>query len=471
MSLIVPLFAIAAIVWALVYARHGSLLIGGTGFIVVAYVLNQHFFSMGFGPVSLTLGRMLLVGLAALFAWRWWRGEIECCPLTGCDWLVALLVAYLTVRYAFTSEPTGVASSVAPTWRLIASFWMPAVLYWIVRNAKLSERSWKAVLTCLVGLGVYLAVTGLAEVRGDWWAVFPRYISDPDLGAHFGRARGPALMSASLGVYLGVCFWAAWFLWSRVGRFQQLVLLAAMVLITAGVYVTYTRSTWLGLAVGLAVIPLLHLPRSWRPVLLIGMLLVGSLGAVVVGDKVINMRRQDANGSAAHSVYQRASFYHVSMSMFRDKPLFGCGFGRFYDCKLPYLADRSQQLELESIRQLDHHNTFLSLLTETGIIGFTLFAALLIAWTRSAWLLIRHEQAEGWMRAHGLFSLAVMLVYVSSAVFHDLTLSPSEQWLLYLTTGVTVGLHSTLRYGAVARTRLSKTAAPRTASPLGLIGN
>ena len=96
---------------------------------------------------------------------------------------------------------------------------------------------------------------------------------------------------------------------------------------------------------------------------------------------MINMRRQDANGSAAHSVYQRASFYHVSMSMFSDKPLFGCGFGRFYDCKLPYLADRSQQLELESIRQLDHHNTFLSLLTETGIIGFTLFAALLIAWT------------------------------------------------------------------------------------------
>ena len=348
---------------------------------------------------------------------------------------------------------------------------MPAVLYWVVRNEKLDERTWKALLACLVGLGVYLAVTGLAEVRGQWWAVFPRFISDPKLGSHFGRARGPALMSASLGVYLGVCFWAAWFLWARVRRGQQLALVAAMMLIAAGLYVTYTRSTWLGLVAGLAVIPLLHLPRSWRPALLVGMLLAGALGAAVVGDKLIHMSRQDANGSAAHSVYQRASFFHVSMSMFHDKPLFGCGFGRFYDCKLPYLSDRSQQLELESIRQLDHHNTFLSLLTETGIIGFTLFIALLVAWSRTAWQLVRHDQAESWMRAHGLFSLAVMLAYVSSAVFHDLTLSPSEQWLLYLTTGVTVGLHSTLRYGAVAQTGPSQFVAARTTTPLGLVGS
>ena len=471
MTLISTLFAVAAVVWALVYARHGSLLIGGTLFIVVAYVLNQQFFSLGLGPVSLTLGRIMLVGLSALFAWRWWRGEVECRALTGCDWLVALFVGYLTARHVFTAEPMGVASSVPPTWRLIASFWMPAALYWIVRNAKLSERSWKTMLTCLVGLGVYLAVTGLAEVRGQWWAVFPRFISDPTLGTHFGRARGPHLMSASLGVYLAVCFWAAWFLWSRVGRVQQLLLVLAMVLMTAGLYVTYTRSTWLGLALGLAIVPLLHFPRSWRPVLIAGLLLVGTLGAAIVGDKLINMSRQDANGSAAHSVYQRASFFHVSMNMFRDKPLFGCGFGRFYDCKLPYLADRSQQLELESIRQLDHHNSFLSLLTETGIIGFTLFAALLLAWIRTAWQLFRDKQAESWLRAHGLFSLAVLLAYLSSAVFHDLTLSPSEQWLLYLTTGVTVGLHSSLRRGSVAKTRLGKVATGSTAAPLGLAGS
>lgn len=453
MTFLLPIFAIAAVVWALIYARHGSLLVGGAIFVAVGYVFNHNLFHVGIGPVSLTLGRMLLVGLAGLFLWRLRTGTIQQRPLTGSDWLGALFVGYLTVRYVFTPAALGEASSVSPTWRLIASFWMPAALYWIVRNANLNERAWKGMLACLTGLGIYLAFTGVAEVSEQWWAVFPRFIADPTLGTHFGRARGPALMSASLGVFLAVCFWAAWFLWARVSRGQQFLLVGAMVLIAAGLYLTYTRSTWLGLAGGLAIIPFLHLPRAWRPTLLAGMLLAGVFGALVVGDKVVNMTRDDSDGSAGHSVYQRASFFLVSMNMFRDAPVVGCGFGRFYDSKMPYLADRTQQIELESIRKLDHHNTFLSLLTETGIIGFTLFLAMLTAWGRAAWQLVRDSELESWIRAHGLFTLATMIAYLASAVFHDLTLSPSEQWLLYLTTGVTVGLQSMVRSRTVEQVR------------------
>lgn len=473
MTFLLPLFAIAALVWALVYARHGSLLVGGALFVAVGYVLNHYFWHSGFGPITMTLGRMILGGLILLFLWRWWRGEIESRPLTGCDWLVALFVGYLTVRYAFTpAAASGEASEVAPTWRLIASFWMPAALYGVIRHAKINERTWMGMLACLTGLGVYLSVTGLAEVSEQWWAVFPRFIADPTLGTHFGRARGPALMSASLGVFIAVCFWAAWFLWARVSRVQQMGLAGAMALMAAGLYVTYTRSTWLGLAGGLAIIPLLHFPKIWRPTLLAGMLLAGIVGGAVVGDKVVNMTRDDSDGSAGHSVYQRASFFLVSMNMFRDAPIVGCGFGRFYDCKMPYLSDRSQQIELESIRNLDHHNTFLSILTETGIIGFTLFVALFVAWARAAWQLVRDAEAESWIRAQGLFTLATLIVYLASAVFHDLTLSPSEQWILYLTTGTTVGLQSMLlcREGSRQQVKQSSTVPAgtyRPALPLG----
>ncbi|MEM8946648.1 MAG: O-antigen ligase family protein [Planctomycetota bacterium] len=450
MTLLLPIFLVAALLWAFVYARRGSLLIGGTAFVAVGYVCNHNLWSMSAGPVSLTLGRVMLTALVGLFLWRWRTGVIQSRPLCGTDWLVGVFTAYLTIRYAFTTEPLGDASSVSPTWRLIASFWMPAALYWVVSYSRLTQRTWTAMLILLTGLGTYLAFTGIAEVQEQWWAVFPRFIANPEIGAHFGRARGPALMSASLGVFLTICFWAAWFLWARVGRKQQFVLLGAMFLMAVGVYYTYTRSTWLGLAAGLAVVPLLHFPRPWKPVLVTAMVFTGFVGAVALGDKIIHMNRKDSNGSAEHSVYQRASFLHVSLNMFQDAPLVGCGFGRFYDCKLPYLSDRSQQIELESIRGLDHHNTFLSLLTETGIIGFVLFSALLFAWCRSSWQLAIHAPSEDWMRAHGLFSMATMIAYAASAVFHDLTLSPSEQWLLYLTAGVTVGIQGKLRATSAA---------------------
>lgn len=443
MPAILMILAVAAIVWAFVYAKHGSLLTGGAAFVALAYVLNHQFWHASIGPISLTLGRVLLAGLLGLLAWRWRQGHLERRPLTGADWLAALFVGYLTIRFLLTpSAPEG-ASQVSPFWRLIASFWMPAALYFVTRNAEFSERIWKSFLLVLTLLGVYLAGTGLAEVTGQWWAVFPRFISNPELGLHFGRARGPALMSASLGVFLATCFWAAWFLWARVQRGWQLLLLGAMGLMCVGVYFTYTRSTWIGLAGGFAVIPILHFPRQWRPLLIAGMLVVGSVGTIAMGHKMMNMSRGDA--SASHSAYQRASFLYISMQMVADNPLLGCGFGRFYDQKMPYLSDRRQQIELESIRGLEHHNTFLSILTETGLIGFVLFIGMLAAWGRAAWQLASDAKAENWVRAHGLFTIAALIAYLASAMFHDLTLSPSEPWLLCLLTGATVGLQSRAR--------------------------
>src|SRR5690606_6971361 len=112
------------------------------------------------------------------------------------DCLGLALVGYVTLRWAMTPEAAGVATSVSPTWRLIASFWTPAFVYLVARNAELDRRHWKRMLAVLAMLGIYLAGTGLAEVTRQWWAVFPAFIRDPELGTHFGRARGPALMSA-----------------------------------------------------------------------------------------------------------------------------------------------------------------------------------------------------------------------------------------------------------------------------------
>jgi O-antigen ligase len=442
MEFVLAIVAFAALAWGLVFARHGSLVVGCVAFIFVGYVFTRDFWQADAGPVPLTLDRLVIAGLAGLFAWRWWRGRVSLRPLTGADWLGLLLVGYLTIRCALTEPPGSVASGVPPFWRLIATFWMSAALFVIVRNAELDEKHWKWLLAGLSVLGLYLALTGIAEVKQQWWAVFPRFIADPKLGTHFGRARGPMLMSASLGVYLVVCFWAAWFLWQHVGRYWRLVLSTAMLLMCAALYYTYTRSCWLGLVGGMAVIPLLHFPRSWRPAVVAGLIIGVGMGGIFVGGKIVDMGRKDSDGDAGHSVYQRASFVYVSMRMFRDAPLFGCGFGRFYDKKMPYLADRSQQIELESIRPLDHHNTFLSVLTETGIVGLTLFVAVLVAWGRTAWHLYRDRQSPAWIRNQGLFSLAVLIAYLLNALFHDLTLSPSEQWVLCLVTAFSVGLQS-----------------------------
>lgn len=440
MIVVALIFALVALTWLAIVAPRLPMLPACTAMAAVGYVCGPWLWSPQIGPINLTCDRLLMAGLFVLAAWQWREGQLRFRALSGADWLVVALAAYLTLRTATTPLPVGVHSSVGPWWRLIAAFWMPAALYGLARSATLDEQKWRRSLLVLAALGAYLSFTAAAEITKQWWAVFPRYIADPNVGTHFGRARGPAVMSASLGVYLTYAFWAAWLLWPTAGRVARIVLTGLLAAMALGVLFTLTRSTWIGLAGGLAVIPLLQAPRQWRMPMAAAGGLAALLAAVVVAGVATDLGRKDGDGSAEHSVYQRASFAVVSMRMFCDAPIVGHGFGRFYDKKLPYLADRSQQLELDSIRGLDHHNTLLSILTETGLIGLGLLLCVLVAWGRGAWLLATSEAQPAWVRRHGLFALGVLIAYVGSALFHDLTLSPTEHWVLFISAGVTSGL-------------------------------
>jgi O-antigen ligase len=440
--LVVAVIVLAAgLVWGAIYARRGSLVVGCAVLIAAGYVLGHAFWHARVGPLPLTLDRVLLVGLVAAFVAQWRWGILQSKPLTGGDWLVAALITVLAASAMLAGTPDVAATqALSPLWRMVMSFIVPAGLYWIAREAPLTHRQWMGWLVVLSVLGVYLSLTAFAEITKQWGLVFPRYIADPTQGIHFGRARGPELNSASLGVYLTVCLWCAWTLRGEVRRELQLVLLAALPLMALGVFFTYTRSTWLGLAASAAVVGGLQLPRKWRVPLAAMAAVGGMLVAAVAWNDVVGLRREGTAGESQHSVDQRKSFAYVSWQMFKEHPVFGVGFGRFYDRKLPYLSDRSQDFELESLRPLHHHNTLLSLVTETGMLGLAAFLGLLAAWARIAWSLVRDNQIPLWVRAHGVLMLAVLVAYLTSAVFHDLTLLPSQQWILFLAAGLTMNL-------------------------------
>jgi len=458
---VVPVFLLvaAAGAWAAALGRRLGGLAACGAFIAVAYVLGPPFWSLKVGPVTWNVERVCVFGLCAWWCWNWRAGRLALRGWTRFDWLLAALLGYLTLRCALSDAPPGLRENVGPWWRLLGAFWIPTLLYAVARASRLNEASWNRMLAILTCLGCYLAATAFAEVAEQWWAVFPRYIGDPTIGTHFGRARGPALMSASLGVNLTYCFWAAWMLWPACGRRGRAALAVCLPAIAAGVFLTFTRSTWLGLAGGLAVIPVWQMPPRWRSFAGVGAAAGGLLAALLLSGKVASMGRDDGAGSAEHSVYQRASFTYVSLNMFRDAPVFGHGFGRFYDKKLPYLADRKQQIELESIRGLDHHITPFSLLTETGLVGLALYLGLLGGWACAATRLILRHGATDWRRRQGLFALGVLIAYTASALFHDLTLSPTDQWALYAAAGICVGL-------AADAARLRKHAAAAAAAGL-----
>lgn len=441
MPIVAVIAGLAAIVWGTILARRGSLLVGCGLFLSVGYVLGYEYWHAKFGPLPMTLDRLVLVGLLAAVAIQWRIGRLKFRKLTGSDWALAGLVFLVVASAIGNGQPEVDAGSGSKWGRLFFSFMAPALLYWIARQAQLTPREWSRLLAGLVLLGVYLAVTAVLEIAGQWSLVFPRYIANPELGIHFGRARGPELNAVSLGLYLTACLWCAWTLVGQATRrWQQLALIATLPLMATGVFLTYTRSTWLGLAASALIVAAVQVPRRWRLPALSATALAGLLVVAVSWNHLVGLQREGTAAEAEHSIDQRTSFAYVSWQMFCDHPVFGVGFGRFYDRKLPYLSDRSQDFELESIRPLHHHNTLLSLLTETGILGAAAFLGVLAVWTRYAWSLAKAIDSPWWVRAQGVLMLALLTNYLCSAVFHDLTLVPSQQWLLLVFAGLTVNL-------------------------------
>lgn len=462
MPFVLLIVVLAALVWSAVAFRWLSPVGMAVATVVIGYVFGHAFWNLHLGPLPLTIDRLLLLVLAGVAGWFVLRGRTVWRTPLPVDWAIVTLIGWLSVSYVLNNVGADTDLPTSPFFRLLFAFWVPALLYLTVRLAPLRTATVNFILGTLTALGAYLAITAFAEITGQWWAVFPRYIADPDLGTHFGRARGPVLNSVSLGNYLAIGFWAAWTLRPRVARGWQVVLLGCMAMMALAVFSTFTRSVWMGLALSGLVMLIASAPRGMRLPVAAGAMGLGAVMAVVAWSFVLNLNREDSGQVSQHSVQQRTAFAYVSWNMIRDEPLTGVGFGRFYDKKLPYLADRSQSFELESIRQLHHHNTFLSVATETGMLGLAAFVTMLLGWIAiGCRMALATGQSIATMQM-GRLLLAALAIYLPSALFHDLSLISQDQALLFLVAGLCV---ATAEQSATRRTT-SETTHARLATPI-----
>ncbi|MDH3717261.1 MAG: O-antigen ligase family protein, partial [Planctomycetota bacterium] len=333
---------VIGLVWGAVFFLRGSTMIGCLAWLLSVACFGRSFMAIDLGGVTLSIDRVLLVVLVAFYVVRRSLGGLDPKPLCGADYLLFGLLGWLTLStFTHDYDREFFESTTSPVWNLIAGYWMPVTVYWIVRQSRLNERSVVHLYGFLLVLGLYLALTGIFEISQQWWLVFPRYIADPEVGIHFGRARGPFGNSIRYGFYLTVCLFAAWMCWLRLSRRQQMLSLPLAALFLAAIFFCYTRSVWLGMAAGALAAAVMTLPGRMRTVFLASATAAGLLGACLLWQRLIFLEREDSGAHAAVSVSNRASHAYVSWKMLQDRPLLGFGFGQYPNEKLAYLYDRN----------------------------------------------------------------------------------------------------------------------------------
>jgi O-antigen ligase len=313
-------------------------------------------------------GMTALASLPSMAAYRYWRSSVQTSLLLG-----------LIVAIALSEVAHGWLGGVLEGWRMFLP--SAAVFFFIVVNVTTVRRlkivTLAAVASCLV-VTVEALCGYYAGFHGEMF-ILQTNISSPqdEVIGQLTRIRGAGFLSDpnDLAQILLIVLPLVFIAWRRgrvVVNFFIVLLPAALVLWTT--YLTHSRGGLIALAAValMAARKKLGTPASMA---LAGVLVLGMLALDFTGGRGISA----ADGA------DRLEAWANGLEMFKSSPLFGIGFNGFTD-----------------LYEITAHNSFVLCLAELGILGSTLWLALMVTTTTSLNRIIGvQEKMAGQKQAEG----------------------------------------------------------------------
>lgn len=373
-------------------------------------------------PGAVAPDRLLLVagvGTVVLRS-RGCRGRAPL-PGGGLYWLLTIAIAYV----AISAAAAGTLLHKGPFFELFERFGILQFMLFLVAPVVFDDRRKREVLlAALVLLGAYLGVTALFETVGLDALVLPSFINNPDVGIHFGRARGPFLEAVTNGTALYLCGASAvvgCVVWGH--RWLRATAAAIALLDAAGLLFTEERSVWLGSVIA-TVIALLVTRRTRAyliPAVASGLVLTLASFAFIPGlqEKATNRFNNDS------TVHDRQNLARAAENMVLARPLIGFGWNTFRQKSQDYFQ-QSRDYPLTGTGTIIH-NSVLTYAAELGLIGLTLWLAC-VFWAVGKALTVRGPpDTRPWWTLLLAFAVfyGVLANFVYPQVFPNLML-----WLL-----------------------------------------
>ncbi|MEO8524882.1 MAG: O-antigen ligase family protein [Caldimonas sp.] len=261
-------------------------------------------------------------------------------------------------------------------------------------------------------------------------------------GGRLDGVGGPDLDdSNTLGMYLATGAICAIGLALSHGGWRRYAAAASLPLIINGFVLANSRGPFLGLVAGMLVLAFCIARRHRR--LFWAFCLLGVLGLTVVVDKVFVDRMftiedvASKEESADPSARSRVAIAQAQLRMFLDHPM-GIGWRGTAVLSPQYLDSRWLTIGEDGNASRSSHNTFLTALTEQGIIGAFIYGSLVI------WVLAAVFRSRRFSRTDRDPELATLIAALCAAVMSVLVAGTSAD---YLTKEVQFWLYALLLSG------------------------
>jgi O-antigen ligase len=309
----------------------------------------------GLGNVSKILGTLALgAGFLAVLV----DGRIR--VLTRAHAVLALFVLWTALTMRWSLDPSATAMKAVTSLLLLG-------MAWLIWEFCAQERNVIQLMQAYVFGTLYASANTLLRYQLARQTYYRRYAADGFDPNDFALTLALSIpMSYSLA--LRAQGRKAWFYWAQLGLVCLSVLLSA------------SRTGFLASCMAASIVPLtFDYTRRKQKLLLVTGLIAAALGLAAVVP-ASSWQRLATIGSEVQSgsLNDRGTIWRAGFEVYRENWFGGVGSGAYPRSVEPALGWPSDWLIVA-------HNTFLSVLVETGIVGFLLFAAFLALLVRAIW--------------------------------------------------------------------------------------
>ncbi|MHB8050470.1 MAG: O-antigen ligase family protein [Coriobacteriia bacterium] len=364
------------------------------------------------------------------------RRGIRGIPRVGFEIPALVFLGWSLISMVFTGAEVGVLA----TWTRYAAY---VLLVYAVATVTARPAGQRLVLWAITLSGSVTVAQGLAQYTRPA-AMIGMQGLDPTVATRvFSTFDNPNFYAEFLVLLFAVTL-ALVFIERGPLRYVAAGLLAAE---SMALLLTYTRGSWLALAVGLLVAVLMIDTRLLLPFVLGGAALI----PVVPGALARVLSIFSLEGTATY----RMSLWRVAGSAIRDQPAFGYGMGRWYDA-FATTALKHPELGV-NVAYYGAHQSYFQLTAEVGVIGGIAFAVMVFAACRMGAFYGPRMGGDLRSRLVNASLTAGMIAFALNALTSNAFQHPRGAVFFFVLAGIQAGLGSTYwEREPVARDRREK---------------
>jgi O-antigen ligase len=333
----------------------------------------------------------VLVAAAAAFAWLVLRGK----PLALVPALVAVPIATLAglsgLSLLWARDPH------EGTIELFFFYFPFALLLTIVARTPLREWSWRALATALIALTSVFAAIGVYQAWSHTDLIAKQDVQLTNAYAAFFRVtsifQDPSVYGRHLVLGIVVLLSALW-----LSQVRPALGLPVLALLAAGLYFSYSQTSFVSLFAGVVVVSLMAGDALTRR-------LVVGVSAVLVVVAAVAVFTVGGGDSARKVTSDRLPLARVTWPVYAQHPVVGVGIG-----SQPLMSRREANARKQKKKNVSH-TTPLTVAAELGTVGLLVYLALLAALARAIQLVWQRHRGVGLALAGSLTALVVQSLF------------------------------------------------------------